>query len=89
MPIYKTLQLSIHSIHQKLKKPFFIGKRKESTIFYRHQIIFRSIFTKLYPHHEHLTPYMWLPKWCGEQTDPSARVLNHYKDQQGDGAQSK
>jgi len=62
--------------------PFNTPKTKEA-------FLYRSIFTKLYPHHEHLTPYMWLPKWCGEQTDPSARVLNHYKDQQGDGAQSK
>jgi hypothetical protein len=51
--------------------------------------MFRSIFAQLYPGHEHLTPYMWLPKWCGNQTDPSARVLNHYKEQQGDGEKSK
>lgn len=46
--------------------------------------LYRSIFDQAYPHHEHLTPYMWLPKWCGDQTDPSARVLKHYSEQQRD-----
>ncbi|CAF0912251.1 unnamed protein product [Rotaria sordida] len=46
--------------------------------------LYRSIFEQLFPGQEHLTPYMWLPKWCGDQTDPSARVLKHYKEQQGD-----
>ena len=47
-------------------------------------LLFRTIFSELYPNHQHLTPYMWLPKWCGDQKDPSARVLKHYKEQQGD-----
>ncbi|CAF0853676.1 unnamed protein product [Adineta ricciae] len=57
--------------------PFNTPKTKES-------FLYRSIFEEFFPGHEHLTPYMWLPKWCGEQTDPSARVLKHYKEQQGD-----
>jgi len=27
---------------------------------------------------ESLTPYQWLPKWCGDVVDPSARVLSCY-----------
>jgi len=79
----------IRLIHRKLKKHFFIGK---IIFFFFIIIIFfiiRSIFDQIYPDHEHLTPYMWLPKWCGDQTDPSARVLKHYKEQQGDGDKSK
>jgi hypothetical protein len=38
----------------------------------------------MYPKCEHFTPYIWLPKWRGEIVDPSARVLNHYKEQQKD-----
>lgn len=49
----------------------------------------RSIFEQFYPGQNHLTPYMWLPKWCGNQTDPSARVLTHYKEQQGDTVKSE
>jgi asparagine synthase (glutamine-hydrolysing) len=39
---------------------------------------YRKIFTKYYGKHQNLTPYQWLPKWCGEVVDPSARVLNIY-----------
>jgi asparagine synthase (glutamine-hydrolysing) len=50
--------------------------------------LYRSIFEELYPKQAHLTPYIWLPKWCGDQQDPSARVLKHYKEQQGDSIKS-
>jgi len=43
---------------------------------------YRQIFSELYPGCEHFTPYMWLPKWCGNVVDPSARTLKHYEDQQ-------
>jgi len=46
--------------------------------------LYRSIFEEFYPGQHHFIPYTWLPKWCGDQKDPSARVLNHYKVQQGD-----
>jgi asparagine synthase (glutamine-hydrolysing) len=41
---------------------------------------YRSIFHKLYGDAcDQLTPYQWLPKWCGEVLDPSARVLSIYE----------
>lgn len=43
---------------------------------------FRNIFSQLYPNCDHFTPYMWLPKWCGQIVDPSARILSHYNEQQ-------
>ena len=42
-------------------------------------LYFRTRFEAKYPGQTHLTPYMWLPKWMGQITDPSARVLEHYK----------
>jgi asparagine synthase (glutamine-hydrolysing) len=39
---------------------------------------YRKIFTKYYGKHQNLTPYQWLPKWCGDVVDPSARVLKIY-----------
>lgn len=39
---------------------------------------YRKIFTKYYGKHQNLTPYQWLPKWCGEVVDPSARALKIY-----------
>jgi len=32
------------------------------------------VFKKFYPMYETYTPY-WLPKWCGDNPDPSARTL--------------
>lgn len=43
---------------------------------------YRKIFEELYPNCEHFTPYIWLPKWCGDVVDPSARILSHYNKQQ-------
>ncbi|GGE38439.1 asparagine synthase B [Psychroflexus planctonicus] len=36
-------------------------------------------FQKYYGKHFQLTPYQWLPKWCGDVKDPSARVLTIYE----------
>lgn len=40
---------------------------------------YMKLFQKNYINHFQLTPYQWLPKWCGEVTDPSARVLSIYQ----------
>ncbi len=40
---------------------------------------YRKVFTEFYGHHQTLTPYQWLPKWCGNVIDPSARVLTIYE----------
>lgn len=57
------------------KYPFNTPQSKEA-------YYYREIFNELYPNCEHFTPYMWLPKWCGNVTDPSARTLKHYDSQQ-------
>jgi asparagine synthase (glutamine-hydrolysing) len=38
---------------------------------------YRKVFEGFYGN-QPLTPYTWLPKWCGEVVDPSARVLPMY-----------
>tara|TARA_Y100001970_G_scaffold112595_1_gene140501 strand:- start:1429 stop:3021 length:1593 start_codon:yes stop_codon:yes gene_type:complete len=62
---------------------------KTESIKYRHNTpkskeayYYRKKFSQYYNEngvHDNLTPYMWLPKWCGDVSDPSARVLNIYK----------
>jgi len=42
-------------------------------------LFYRKQFESKFKGQCHLTPYMWLPKWTGKVTDPSARVLAHYK----------
>ena len=39
---------------------------------------FRKIFMAEYPGMCHTIPYYWMPKWSGEQNDPSARILSVY-----------
>ena len=40
---------------------------------------YRKVFESYYGEFDASTPYQWLPKWCGEVTDPSARVLEIYQ----------
>ena len=39
---------------------------------------FRNVFNKHYPNNDEIIPYYWLPKWSGNVTEASARVLNCY-----------
>lgn len=41
---------------------------------------FRRTFNRYYGGCEETIPYDWLPKWCGDVKDASARVLQVYKD---------
>ena len=41
---------------------------------------YKKLFVEKYgARNTHLTPYQWLPKWCGDVVDPSARVLKIYQ----------
>ena len=53
-----------------LKNQYHINKPvlKES-------VYYRTIFDKYYKGFDNIIPYYWMPKWCGEITDPSAREI--------------
>ena len=57
----------------KQKYPHNTPQLKES-LYYRQ--IFEGCFG---PKHANLIPHYWMPKWCGEQVDPSARTLGIYQ----------
>jgi len=40
---------------------------------------YRMLFETYYPECAHILPYYWLPKWCGNVVDPSARTLLIYQ----------
>jgi len=40
---------------------------------------YRKVFEEYYGKFDAATPYQWLPRWCGNVTDPSARVLEMYE----------
>ncbi len=37
---------------------------------------YREIFEKHYQGRGNVIPYFWMPKWCGDMTDPSAREIS-------------
>jgi len=39
---------------------------------------YRTVFDEAYPGRAALLPYYWLPRWCGNVKDPSARTLDIY-----------
>jgi asparagine synthase (glutamine-hydrolysing) len=45
---------------------------------FKEAMYFRELFNKYYQGFEKTQPYYWLPKWCGNVVNPSARVLNCY-----------
>ena len=42
-------------------------------------LYFREVFEEFYPGTGHVIPHYWLPNWCGDIKEPSARVLDVYK----------
>lgn len=38
-------------------------------------LYYRKIFESYYPEKNNVIPHFWMPKWCGEINDPSAREL--------------
>ena len=71
---YNIIQNRVNSIKLKTEisdYSFNIPKLKES-------LYYREIFANYFPNCDHTIPYYWLPKWSGDVTDPSARVLNVY-----------
>ena len=43
-------------------------------------LYYHMIFDKYYPDQYHTIPYYWMPKWINNVSDPSARTLEIYKD---------
>ena len=40
---------------------------------------YRRVFENYYPNRDNVISYYWLPNWCGNIQEPSARVLTVYK----------
>ena len=46
------------------------------------QYLYRKEFEKFYPGMGKIVPYFWMPKYAKDVTDPSARTLEIYKDEE-------
>lgn len=45
----------------------------------KESLYYRQIFETYFENHSNIIDFFWLPKWCGQQSDPSARELSFYK----------
>ena len=41
----------------------------------KESFFYKKIFDNEYPNHSNVIPYYWMPKWCGNIKDPSAREI--------------
>tara|TARA_X000000950_G_C13455946_1_gene473906 strand:- start:78 stop:584 length:507 start_codon:yes stop_codon:yes gene_type:complete len=44
----------------------------------KESLYYRQIFESHFGNHNNIIDFFWLPKWCGQQSDPSARELSFY-----------
>jgi asparagine synthase (glutamine-hydrolysing) len=59
----------------------FLSKRDEmipNPPVLKESYYYRKLFDEYFPDCAHTIPYYWLPKWSGNTSDPSARVLSVY-----------
>ena len=66
-------------INEKLK----INNSKVE-IFSKEGYYYYKLFQELFPDQEHILPYYWMPLWVENATDPSARTLNIYSENNKD-----
>jgi len=69
-------------VDSELEKEEYSGYKFEN---YKHNppkikesLYYRILFDKFFNKRDSILDYYWLPKWSGNVTDPSARVLNVY-----------
>ena len=60
---------------------FYKGIKKcvHNVPYLKESLYYREIFSNNYGGFEETIPYLWLPKWCGNIKDPSARILQCYE----------
>lgn len=51
------------------------NKYQHNTPVLKESFYYREIFEKHYEGFDNVIPYFWMPKWCGDMTDPSAREI--------------
>ena len=54
------------------------GKYSHNPPQIKESLYYREVFCDYYGDCDTTIPYYWLPKWSGDITEPSARVLNCY-----------
>ena len=53
-------------------------KYTHNTPLMKESLYYRKIFNNFFPDKDNIIPRFWLPKWCDNKIDPSARELENY-----------
>lgn len=77
-PWYKIVQNVIGTCYTD--KVFDKYKGKHNPPKTKEAVYYRERFNHFFGNCDHLIPYYWLPKWCGNTVEPSARVLDLEED---------
>lgn len=80
---YEIIQDNVEDVYND---EIFEKKRSEYTHYTpvsKEELYFRETFVEHFGKNEetakNIAPYRWLPKWCGDVTEPSARILDTYQ----------
>jgi asparagine synthase (glutamine-hydrolysing) len=73
---YEIIQDHINEMYTDEEFNILKSKYTWNPPLFKEALYFREIFNKYYPGRDKTIPYYWLPKWSGDISEPSARVLN-------------
>jgi asparagine synthase (glutamine-hydrolysing) len=66
---YKIIQSHLEKLNiDKIDYTYLLPQSKEA-------LYYRNLFESYFPNRHTICPYIWLPKWSNNTTDPSARTL--------------
>lgn len=73
-----TVESSWHSQIKARASQMFPNAKGDAADTTAESLWYQSVFEDRFPGCRAIIPYIWLPRWCGEELDPSARALQNY-----------
>lgn len=79
-PWYKVIEEKAETIVSDEELKIAYEKFPHCTPKTKEALMYRNIFHKHFPEKDRdkLIPYQWMPKWCGEMTNPSGRLISAF-----------
>ena len=78
---YEIIQENVSEKMSDRQYSLLSGKYSHNLPQFKESLYYREIFNDYYKDCDQTIPYYWLPKWSGDITEPSARVLKCYGDE--------
>lgn len=82
---YEIIQNNVNSLYTDKEYKRLSSSYSHYMPVTKEELFFRKIFEKYYSRNvDNVVPYRWIPKWCGTITEPSARILSVYTNDDSD-----